>query len=295
VGVIQAYVADATRPEDRAKSLGWLSAATNAGVALGPVLGSWSRKLGPEAPGLAAAALCLVNVVFAWRYLRESRVWDRTATGSHRVVPPPRRPRAALARVFSHPGEPASRLISIYAVAIGAFQGTTSILALFLAQRYGVTAETIGYFFMYIGILSVVARALILGRLVDRLGEARLSRLGLVLMALGLGTLPFTSSYVTLAAAVALMPLGTAFTFPCVTAMLSRVIPTQERGLYMGVQQTFGGASRAIFPLVAGVAFDRFGAGVPFLLAATLVAGTLLLGLDLESYVERPARRPAGG
>jgi MFS family permease len=77
--------------------------------------------------------------------------------------------------------------------------------------------------------------------------------------------------------------------------MLSRVTPTQERGLYMGVQQTFGGASRAIFPLVAGVAFDRFGAGVPFLLAATLVAGTLLLGLDLESYVERPARRPAGG
>jgi MFS family permease len=211
------------------------------------------------------------------------------------VVPPPRRPRAALARVFSHPGEPASRLISIYAVAIGAFQGTTSILALFLAQRYGVTAETIGYFFMYIGILSVVARALILGKLVDRLGEARLSRLGIVLMALGLGTLPFTSSYITLAAAVALMPLGTAFTFPCVTAMLSRVIPTQERGLYMGVQQTFGGASRAIFPLVAGVAFDRFGAGVPFLLAATLVAGTLLLGLDLESYVERPARRPAGG
>src|SRR6478672_232046 len=40
VSVIQAYVADALKPEDRAKGLGWLSAATNAGVALGPVLGS---------------------------------------------------------------------------------------------------------------------------------------------------------------------------------------------------------------------------------------------------------------
>lgn len=290
VGVIQAYVADATRPEDRAKSLGWLSAATNAGVALGPVLGSWSRKLGPEAPGLFAAALCLVNVAFAWRYLVESRVREPRAGATPAggtPTPPPQRSHQAVLRVLSHPGEPASRLISIYAIAIGAFQGSTSILALFLASRYGVTAETIGYFFMYIGIISVLARAVILGKLVDRLGEARLSRLGVVLMAVGLGALPLTSSYPTLAAAVALMPLGTAFTFPCVTAMLSRVIPNRERGLYMGVQQTFGGASRAIFPIVAGLAYDHLGAGVPFVIAAVLVALTLLLGMDLESYTAK--------
>ena len=59
VSVIQAYVADALKPEERAKGLGWLSAATNAGVALGPVLGSQFIVLGPHAPGLAAAALCV--------------------------------------------------------------------------------------------------------------------------------------------------------------------------------------------------------------------------------------------
>src|SRR6185369_7815319 len=62
VSVIQAYVADALKPEDRAKGLGWLSAATNAGVALGPVLGSQFMGFGPHAPGLAAAALCLMNM-----------------------------------------------------------------------------------------------------------------------------------------------------------------------------------------------------------------------------------------
>jgi multidrug resistance protein len=292
VGVIQAYVADATRPEDRAKSLGWLSAATNAGVALGPVIGSWMQHFGREAPGLLAAALCLVNVLFAWRFLRESREQPAlTATGSHRAVPAKRSSGQAVARVLSHPAEPASRLITIYAIAIGAFQGVTSILALFLAARFGVTEATIGYFFMYIGIISVVARAAILGKLVDRLGEARLSRVGLVLMAVGLGALPLTRNYWQLAAAVALMPLGTAFTFPCVTAMLSRVISKHERGLYMGVQQTFGGAARAIFPMIAGIAFDSLGVGVPFVIAASLVALTLLLGLDLESYVPRDAPR----
>ena len=290
-GVIQAYVADATRPEDRAKSLGWLSAATNAGVALGPVIGSWSQRLGHRAPGLIAAALCVVNIVFAWTYLRESRQ-AVGATGSHRAVGAPRRSGSAVLRVVTHPGEPPSRLITIYAVSIGAFQGVNSVLALFLALRYGVTADTIGYFFAYVGVLSVVTRAVFLGPLVDRFGEARLSRIGIVFLAVGLGALPLTHNLWQLALAVGCMPLGAAFTFPCVTAMLSRVVSGSERGLYMGVQQTFGGASRAVFPMVAGLAFDRLGAGVPFVIAAVVVASTLALGLDLESYVPRKAREP---
>jgi MFS family permease len=293
-GVIQAYVADSTRPEDRAKSLGWLSAATNAGVALGPVIGSWSQHLSPRAPGLIAAALCVVNTGFAWAYLRESRDNSVSTTGTHKSEPP-RRSGEAVARVVTHPGEPASRLITIYAVSIGAFQGVNSILALFLAQRFGVTAATIGYFFAYVGVLSVVTRALFLGPLVDRFGEARLSRLGIVLLAVGLGALPLTRSLWQLALVVGCMPLGAAFTFPCVTAMLSRVVSGRERGLYMGVQQTFGGASRAVFPMIAGVAFDRLGVGVPFVIAAVVVASTLALGLDLESYVPRKARVARGG
>jgi MFS family permease len=75
--------------------------------------------------------------------------------------------------------------------------------------------------------------------------------------------------------------------------MLSRVVAGTERGLYMGVQQTFGGASRAVFPMIAGLAFDRLGVGVPFVIAAVVVASTLALGMDLESYVPRKARTAA--
>jgi MFS family permease len=89
--------------------------------------------------------------------------------------------------------------------------------------------------------------------------------------------------YLPLALAVALIPLGTAFTFPCVTALLSRVIPSNERGLYMGVQQTFGGISRVIFPVLAGFLFDRVMA-LPFLVSAVLVAGTIFLSVGMEDY-----------
>jgi MFS family permease len=197
--------------------------------------------------------------------------------------------------VATHPNEPASRLIWIYAIAIGAFQGSTAILALFLAVRFGVTEKTIGYFFAYIGVLSVVTRALVLGPMVDRFGEAKLSRIGLALLALGLVLLPFMYpasnpllTYLPLALAVALIPLGTAFTFPCVTSMLSRVVPSSERGLYMGVQQTFGGAARVVFPVIYGFLFDRV-IGLPFVLAAVLVAGTILLGLGMETYATKAA------
>jgi MFS family permease len=294
VSVIQAYVADALPPKDRAKGLGWLSAATNAGVALGPVLGIVALNFGPKGPGLAAAGLCVVNIAFAWRYLTESR--DMVEAAEARAKPRvPGRTRRAVQQVVTHPNEPASRLIWIYSIAIGAFQGTTAILALFLAVRFCVTKDTMGYFFAYIGVLSVVTRALILGPAVDRLGEAKLSRVGATLLAIGLALLPLMHpadnpvlTYLPLALAVALIPLGTAFTFPCVTALLSHVVPSRERGLYMGVQQTFGGVSRVAFPIVYGYLFDR-SIESPFFLAAALVAGTILLGLGMESYAAKTA------
>src|SRR5690606_8703630 len=251
------------------RSLGWISAATNLGVAIGPVLGSLTYTLGREAPGLFAAGLCLLNMTFAWRFLKESHDVEAARSEGVRV----RRSRDAISGVLARSGEPASRLIWIYALAMGAFQGTTAILALFLALRYQVTETTIGYFFMYIGAISVLTRAVILGPLVDRVGEAKLSRLGIILLAIGLAGIPFTDGYLSLALTVALVPLGTAFTFPCITALLSRVISRHERGLYMGVQQTFGGVARVVGPLWAGWAFDHLGIGVPFWTGALLVAG----------------------
>src|SRR5918999_139666 len=305
VSVIQAYVTDSVPPEDRAKGLGWLSAATNAGVALGPLLGSLAMAGGRATPGLVAAALCLLNIIFAARYLTESRDLTEARTQPRK----PGRSIEAVRRVVTHASDPPSRLILIYAIAIGAFQGVGAILALFLNARFGVTEKTIGFFFMYIGVIAVLTRAVILGRAVDYFGEVRLSRLGLILLALGLASMPFMDRvatplafasgggagamlpYLPLALAVTLLPLGTAFTFPCVTALLSRVIPSHERGLYMGVQQTFGGMARVAFPIIAGFLFDRV-VELPFLVAAALVAGTLYLGVGMEEFV-RPKAVPA--
>src|SRR4029450_4046205 len=72
-GVLQAYVSDTVPPEDRARSLGWLSAGTNVGTMLGPVVGSLATYWGVRWPGILAASLCAVNAVFAWKWLPESK------------------------------------------------------------------------------------------------------------------------------------------------------------------------------------------------------------------------------
>jgi MFS family permease len=221
---------------------------------------------------------------FAWKYLVESRVQSKPAAGTKATSS-----KTAVLRVLSHPAEPAPRLIWIYAIAMGAFQGFTALLALFLNAKFNVTASTIGYFFMYVGVISVLTRALILGKMVDRFGEERLARVGTMLLAAGaLGT-ALAPSLPWLALATAFIPLGTAFTFPCVTAMLSRVIAPHERGLYLGVQQTFGGVARVAFPIFAGFLFDSLGHQWPFYASAALVAATIPLTAGLEAAKQKAA------
>jgi len=278
VGVVQAYVADATEPENRAKALGWLSAATNVGVALGPPMGSLALLAGHAGPGVMAAGLCLINMLFAWKYLGESRDMEDARTSTRR----PNASREAILRVITHAKEPGPRLIWIYAIAMGSFSAITAILPLFLADQFGIGEKKVWIFFTYIGVISVITRAGILGWAVEKYGEARLSRIGLVLLATGLASYPFMHNYVLLALGIALVPLGTAFTFPCVTSLLTRVIPSNERGLYMGVQQTYGGLSRVIIPLWAGFSYDHLGRAVPFLTSATLVLASLFLVLGVD-------------
>ena len=201
----------------------------------------------------------------------------------------------AITRVVTRWGEPAPRLIWIYAIAIGAFYGTVPLMPLLLSDRLGVTEQTIGYVIMYLGAMGVIVRAFLLGQLVDWLGEARLARVGIVLLSGGLAIMSITHSYPALLVSLTLMPLGTACLFPCITSLLSRVVQRRDRGLYMSVQHTFGGISRVAFPVGAGVVMDQFGLGVPFVIAAVLVLASFPLTAAIGGYEVAKAedRRPA--
>lgn len=300
IGVVQAYVADASAPDDRAKALGWLSAVTSLGAVVGPALGSVLADLwGRHAPGFVSAGLCALVALFARAYLEEPSSERR----SGQVASLPRSSREALLGVLRH-DDATSRLIWLYTIAIGAFYGTVQIIPLLMADRFQVTAHNVGYFVMYLGGIGVVVRAGVLGPMVDRLREARLSQVGLVFLGVGLMIAARAHSYLVLFISLTLMPIGTAFIFPCITGLLSRVVSSHERGLYLGVQQTFGGVSRVVFPVGAGLLMDRWGDGTPFWISGALVLLALPLTRGLGALTthtaatipipDRPALTPRG-
>ncbi|HXV61451.1 MAG TPA: MFS transporter [Vicinamibacteria bacterium] len=283
-GVMQAYVGDSVPPQDRAKALGWLSAATNSGVMIGPALGSAVWVFGARIPGLLAASLCLLNLVFAFFLLPESRTTDGDAgTGRRRPI------RAMFWETVRHPGRETSELIVIYAVAMTAFSSMTAVLALYLMHRFAIDESNIGYIFPLLGAVSVFMRAGVLGSLVMRFGEVRLMRAGALLLAVGLFCLPLPNNVALFVPVMLLMPIGTALLFPATSALLSQRCQKSELGQVMGVQQAFGGLARIFGPIWAGAAFGRFGPGVPF-----EVAGVVVFLVSLLAARVRPESREYG-
>lgn len=286
VGVIQAYVSDVVETEERAKALGWLTAASSAGVALGPAIGYFAVKLGEQAPGFVAAGLALVNVLFAWRFLSEPE-------GVERPVGKRRRLRHAMADVFRHPGAPAHRMIWIYAGGMMAFMAVNGILALYLGERFGVTKRSIGLFYVYFGLIGVLMRAILLGPAVNAWGEVRVLQLGALSLMLGQLLLPLASSMLVLALLIPLMPIGTAMLFPATTSQVSRYAPRGYVGEMLGVQQAFGGVAQMIGPIWAGIVFQHLGVQWPFWLAALLMAGAAAVTLTVPRTEARaPAAMP---
>lgn len=283
-GVAQAYVADTMAPHERAKALGWLSAATSLGVIIGPALGSFAARGGAAAPGLVAAGLCVVNVLFAWRWLPESRA---VGAGTHAAAQP-RSVRDAMWEVIRHPRRPVAQMIWIYAVAMLAYNSMPPIFTLYLSWRFGITERNIGYFFLIFGGVGVLMRAFVVGPINDRFGEVRTMRLGAVVYALGYLLIPLATTIPAFLAVQVLLPLGTALLFPANSALVSHFAEPHEFGLMMGVQQALRGVASVIGPIWAGFAYQSLGPRVPFFACAAIIACAALLTTQVARAVPVP-------
>ena len=295
-GVVQAYVVDTMLPRERAKALGWLSAATSAGVIIGPALGSFMHRFGEAAPGLFASALVLINVAFAWKWLPESR-WaqagvTRTATDATRrsitlgeavrnVVQP-------AVRVVADPTRPVSLLIWIYALAMLAFNALPPIFSLYLHDRFGITADQIGFFFMIFGAVGVLMRIGPVGWFNARLGEVRTMQVGILLLFAGFVLVPLATSLPLFIGAQVLLPLGTALLFPANSALVSHKAHHDEIGVTLGVQQTYRGVAAILGPVYAGGSYQLLGQHVPFYISAAIIVSVMYLTLRIREDTPTP-------
>jgi MFS family permease len=286
IAAAQAYIADVTTAENRAKGMGLIGAAFGFGFVIGPALGGFLAGNDPATADLAkpawlATVLSLVALSGVLALLRES-------------LPPERRGGPARSRTGMILGalrRPVlSRLILTFFLVILAFAGMESTFALWAMRQFGWGPAEVGYVFAYVGVLSAVLQGGLIGRLTKRFGEERLLQGGLVLIAGGLVVLAVTRGVPLLGVAMTGLALGMGLTQPSLNSLISRRAGNEEQGAVLGVSQSVGSLARVLGPAAAGVLFAELGRGSPFIWGAALIAAAWLVALSLG----RGAMRLAG-
>lgn len=268
-----AFIADISKPEEKAANFGLMSAAFGIGFVLGPLFGGLLSTLGPRAPFYAAAALAAANFAFGYFILPET------------VTDTIRRPfqwrRANPFGAFRHIGRlPGLRgLLLVFFLYQIAFFVYPAIWAYFTQERFGWDARMVGYSLAAFGISMAVVQGWLIRPILARLGEARTVTLGLFFnMAAFVGIGTITNGWVVLA----LTPLTAfgAIAGPALQGIMSRTADDNQQGELQGLLTSVGSVGMILSPLIMTQTFSYFSGtaapfympGAPFILSMGLMA-----------------------
>lgn len=283
IAVAQAYIADVTTPENRAKGMGLVGAAFGLGFVLGPAIGGLCAGAGGlNTAGFLAAGFSFLDLLLTYFFLPEPG--RRTQAGHERFVLDP----GFYWKTLSD--ERMRFSLAIFFISTFAFANMEATLVLLTAHQYGFTAQQNGIMFAYIGLVMVLVQGGLIGRLAKRFGEKKLVFFGSLLVVLGLLATPLTRSPAVLYGALALLALGSGLNTPANQSILSRLALPEEVGGIMGVGQSLSTLGRIVGPLVGGATFQYLGMSSPYFIGASAmaVAGALALLLPGSKAQGRP-------
>jgi MFS family permease len=272
IAIAQAYVADVTPPEGRARGMGLIGAAFGLGFVLGPAIGgllsSWSLSL----PGFVAAGLAAANGVAAWFVLPEPL---------HRGSAPRRASLGALRDELGKPG--IRRLLLCYFLTILAFSAMEGTYSLLAKHRLGLTERGVAYLFTYIGVIIVIVQGGLVGPLSRRFGEKRLLVVGLVLQAAALAGLAVVSGLPEMLIATAPLAAGSGLSSPAISALISRHSAEEDQGGTLGLGQSAAAFGRILGPETGTWTFSSFSPAFPYVAGAFVMAIASAIGTTVRS------------
>jgi DHA1 family tetracycline resistance protein-like MFS transporter len=251
ISTAQAYIADVTTKENRAKGMGLIGAAFGLGFILGPAIGGILSRWGIHVPFFFAAGLCFANAVLLYFTLPE------TVTADH-----PARDSAAKGRGLGQLIESLKQpnlafVLTIYFLFIVAFSIMTTSFSLYTMFRFGYDATHTGYLFAYVGIIAVVIQGGLIGRLVKKFGEIPLVIFGALCFAISLFAVPFVGpAFGGLAGLLiggGVFSMGNSLATPALTSLASRNADASEQGTVLGVTQSVASLARAVGPSLAAL------------------------------------------
>jgi DHA1 family tetracycline resistance protein-like MFS transporter len=225
--IANAYIADITPPEGRAKAFGLMGAAFGVGFVIGPAIGGLLGEFGPRVPFYVAACVSILNFIYGWFVLPETLAAENRRPFDWRRA----NPFGAFAVFRSYPGVlPLCAVLFIFFFSSSVYP---AIWPFWGIAKFGWSEAMVGATLAVFGLIMAGFQGGLTGPVVKRFGEHRVVLIGLccaIIAAAGYGLVG------TLAAVVILMvihgPEG--FVHPMLTAMMSKVVPDDAQGELQG-------------------------------------------------------------
>ena len=276
-----AYVADVTPPEKRAKAYGWMGSAFSFGFLVGPALGGFLGDIDLRLPFFVAAALTTVNWLYSFFILPES-------------LPPEKRvakfdwkranPVGSLSFLRSH-----NQLLGLASIGF-LFQLAHTVLpaifVLYTGYRYGWTPGFMGLTMMATGLAGVIVQTLLVGPVVAKIGERGALLLGAAAGAAGFAIYGMAQTGWAYMLGVPVFALMN-FLMPGLQGLMTRRVEPSAQGQLQGANQALQGIASVIGPVIFGMTFAwsirhdgvMHQPGLAIYLASALLIGALLLSL----------------
>jgi MFS family permease len=299
ISISSAYIADVTRPEERARGMALIGAAFGIGFTAGPPIGGYayhfgrilhehghvSESIARGLPGFVAALLSLASLIWTLRAVPEP---PRHAASARKIFDA-----AAFREAVFFPGVSLLLFLSFFSVfSFSSFEGTISLM---LKDRMRYEERRMSLVFLYIGVVLSLAQGLLVRRLVPRFGERTFIRAGFALMAAGLCGIAFAGRLLPLLLALAAAVVGFGSVTPSISSLISRRTDPARQGSIMGLAQSVSALGRILGPWLGNVVYGGPGAGKGGALASLMggiefhrrpyvLSAAILFGLTLLSF-----------
>ena len=281
ISTAQAYIADITDKNNRAKAMGLFGAAFGIGFILGPAIGGVLAGSDPKNPNvflppIAAASLSFIALVLALFILKDNSSMIKN-NKNKRIL--------SLIEAIKIPN--LRQLILLSFIVTLVFASMESTFSLWSERTFNWGAEQNGFIFAFAGICGVLVQGFLISPLVKRFGEAFLCITGIIFISIGM--LSVAISYLNYHAyiSMSLIAFGLGFFLPTISTLIVNIVSEDRRGWVLGVNQSVSSLSRIIGPAIAGFLFEFYGKNSPYIFGSIIL---ILFLLIFRNFIKRAAK-----
>jgi len=281
-----AYIADVSKPEERAKNFTLIGMAYGIGFILGPALGGALGQISVDMPLFAAGIVSLLSVGLIYFLLPESLPKEKRETASLRARD--FNPFVAISDMARKPG--IGLLLLVSALFNFTFDGINSTTGVFIVDKFAALPWAIGLLFVIAGVATAFMQGTLVRTMIPKYGEKRMAIVALSGEGIGALLIFFAPVFWMLFPIVFIQSAVVSFIFSTMSTLAANRVSEREQGQLAGVSAAVSGLVAALGPLWAGAVYDYVMPGAPYWMGAILLGVACLFMAQVKNKAPQAYR-----